>query len=201
MRTLCILLCFGAALLVSGGAALGAKAPGPVTNLPQWSDFSARQSQSLQSLSECEQNEAWCTSPEVKRWAGLINNLREQGKLRQIITVNKWFNRLPYKYDEDAYEQLDYWADTLELLQKRGDCEDFALSKYYTLRQLGFTPEELQVTMVYDRENFINHAVLMVFIDGTRYMMDINSDTTEPSALGKRYKPLYSFNEQTAWYY
>ena len=201
MRTLCILLCFGAALLVSGGAALGAKAPEPVSSLPQWPDFSARQMQSLQSLSDCEQNEAWCATPEVKRWAGLIGNLREQGKLRQIITVNKWFNRLPYKYDEYAYDRLDYWADTIELLQKRGDCEDFALSKYYTLRQLGFTPEQLQVTMVYDRENFTNHAVLMVYIDGTRYMMDINSDATEPSALGKRYKPLYSFNEQTAWYY
>jgi predicted transglutaminase-like cysteine proteinase len=198
MRTLCILLCFGAALTVYGGAASGAtvRPPEPVINLPQWPDFSARQMQSLQSLSNCEQNEASCETPEVKRWAGLIGDLRAQGKLRQIITVNKWFNRLPYKYDDE-----DYWADTLELLQQRGDCEDYALSKYYPLRELGFAPEQLQVTVVYDKESFINHAVLMVYIDGTRYMMDINSDQTEPSAMGKRYKPLYSFNEQTAWFY
>lgn len=202
MRILCLLMCFGAALLVSGGAALGtaARPPEPVANLPQWQDFSARQSQSLIELSTCEQNADWC-SPEMKRWAGLIGDLRPQNRLRQIITVNKWFNRLPYKYDEDAYQQTDYWADTKELLTSRGDCEDFALSKYYTLRQLGFAPEQMQVTMVYDRENFINHAVLMVYIDGTRYMMDIYSDTTEPSAMGKRYKPIYSFNEETAWFY
>ena len=202
MRTLCILLCFGAALLFGGGLASGAsKAPEPVEKLPQWSDFSARQSLSLEALTLCEQNEAGCSSPEIKRWAGLIENLRAENKLRQIITVNKWFNRLPYKYDEYAYDQLDYWADTRELLTTRGDCEDYALSKYYTLRQLGFSQDELKIMVVYDKDNFTNHAVLMVYMDGTRYMMDINSDATEPSAMGKRYKPLYSFNEQTAWFY
>lgn len=198
MRTLCILLCFGAALLIFGGEASGAapRPPEPVGSLPQWPDFSARQTLSLEALSSCEQDEAVCSSPEVKRWADLVGTLREQGKLRQIITVNKWFNRLPYKYDDE-----DYWADTLELLQRKGDCEDFALSKYYTLRELGFTADELQVMVVYDKDTFTNHAVLMVYMNDTRYMMDINSDQTEPSAMGKRYKPLYSFNEQTAWFY
>jgi predicted transglutaminase-like cysteine proteinase len=202
MRMVVVILCFGAVWLgFSGNIFGGGRGPAPVSSLPQWNDFSARQDLSLVALAHCEQDEMRCASPEVKRWANLIDQLRPQNKLRQIITVNKWFNRLPYKYDEYAYDQLDYWADTQALLINRGDCEDYALSKYYTLRQLGFSAEELKVTVVYDKQNFTNHAVLMIYTNGTRYMMDINSDATEPSALGTRYKPLYSFNEKTAWFY
>jgi len=173
---------------------------GPVDQLPHWSDFATRQNTSLQALQACEQNPQNCSSEEVQRWAKLIETLRGQNKLRQIITVNGWFNRLPYKYDQYAYGKDDYWADTLELLVKRGDCEDVALSKYYTLRELGFTPDELKVTMVYDTQTYADHAVLMVYINNTRYMLDLDDDT-DPYLMDMRYRPIYSFNEQTAWYY
>lgn len=173
----------------------------PVGQLTEWPDFLQRQTRSLQALNLCASNANNCESPEIQRWAGLIQNLRGQNRLRQIITVNKWFNRLPYKYDDVAYNSADYWADTRELLKYRGDCEDYALSKYFTLRQLGFTPDQLKIAVVYDKQSYSNHAVLMVHIDGTRYMMDINGDSTDPSPMGPRYRMLYSFNEKTAWYY
>lgn len=173
----------------------------PVESLPLWRDFSARQSASLQALSSCEQNPALCPSKEIERWSKLVNDLRLQNKLRQIITVNRWFNRLPYKHDEYAYDTLDYWADTEELLLKRGDCEDYALSKYYTLRRLGFTPEELKIAVVYDNITYTNHAVLMVYTNGTRYMLDINADDTRADKMDYRYQTIYTFNEKTAWFY
>jgi len=173
----------------------------PVTQLPQWHDFSARQDRSLQALALCEQDTALCESKEVERWAGLVKDLRPQNRLRQIITVNRWFNRLQYKHDEYAYNKLDHWADTAEMLKSRGDCEDMALGKYYTLRQLGFTPDELKVAMVFDRLTNTHHSVVMIYTDGTRYMMDINSDDTDPSPMEYRYKSIYSFNEKTAWFY
>jgi predicted transglutaminase-like cysteine proteinase len=173
----------------------------PVSELPKWQDFSARQERSLEALGACLQDKTQCASEEIVRWTKLVEDLTPQNKLRQMITVNRWFNRLPYKYDEYAYETLDYWADTAELLLKKGDCEDYALSKYYTLRQLGFTPDELKITVVYDSYNYTNHAVLMVYTGGTRYMLDINADDMNPEDLGLRYKPLYAFNEKTAWFY
>lgn len=173
----------------------------PVENLPMWRDFSARQSRSIEELSTCLQDQAKCASKEIERWAKLVNDLRPQNKLRQIITVNRWFNRLPYKHDEYAYNTLDYWADTQELLQKKGDCEDYALSKYYTLRSLGFTPEELKVVVVYDNITYTNHAVLMVYTNGTRYMLDINADDTDADKMDYRYETIYTFNEKTAWFY
>lgn len=173
----------------------------PVSKLPQWHDFSLRQQDAIAALEVCEQNERACRSADVARWAKLIDDLKTQNRLRQIITVNRWFNRLPYKHDEYAYNTLDYWADTAALLERRGDCEDYALAKYYTLRQLGFSPEELKVAVVYDSEEYLNHAVLMVYVGGTRYMLDINGDDTDPSPMTYRYKTLYTFNENKAWFY
>ena len=173
----------------------------PVTALPQWQDFQYRQSRSLNALSLCERDPESCQPKELGRWVKLLDDLKYQNRLRQIITVNRWFNRLPYRHDEYAYDTLDYWADTAELLEKRGDCEDYALSKYYTLRELGFSPDELKIMVVYDEVAYVNHAVLMVYIDGTRYMLDINADSTDPWEMGNRYRPIYGFNEQTAWFY
>lgn len=196
---LCLLACLCVAVPVF--AAKPSPRQEPVTALPQWNDFSARQQRSLQALAHCEQNPALCESKEIERWTGLVNDLKAQNKLRQLITVNRWFNRLPYKYDEYAYNTIDYWADTAELLSKRGDCEDFALSKYFTLRRLGFSPDELKITVVYDQEKYLNHAVLMVYTGGTRYMLDSNSDDMGPSPMEYRYKTIYAFNENTAWFY
>ncbi len=171
-----------------------------VASLPLWTDFMARQTKALESLSACEQDRTVC-SPEMERWANLIQSLRGENRLRQIITVNRWFNRQTYKYDEYAYQTLDHWADTGEFLAQRGDCEDYALAKYFTLRQLGFTAEELKITVVYDSIKYLNHAVLMVYMDKTRYMLDMNSDSTDPDPMDYRYQTVYTFNENKAWFY
>lgn len=203
MRFLLVLL---ALICACAPAIAGAKPPAatkvqPVEQLPHWNDFAQRQSRSLQALDTCERDKTLCQSKEIERWTKLVDDLRPQNKLRQIITVNRWFNRLPYKYDEYAYNTLDYWADTEELLLKRGDCEDYALSKYYTLRRLGFSPDELKVAVVYDTITYTNHAVLMVYTNGTRYMLDINADDTTADKMDYRYRTLYTFNEKTAWIY
>lgn len=196
------LLCMALLMVFStaGLAAMPAREE-PVTTLPQWQDFESRQNRSLSALYDCKKNSESCQPKEIERWAKLVGDLKYQNKLRQIITVNRWFNRLPYKHDQYAYDTIDYWADTSELLEKKGDCEDYALSKYYTLRELGFTPDQLKIMVVYDQVAYLNHAVLMVYIDDTRYMLDINGDSTDPWEMGNRYRPIYGFNEQTAWFY
>ena len=170
-----------------------------VAVLPQWSDFIRRQTLSLQTLHQC-QTGMECPA-DITRWAGLIQTLQPQNKFRQLITVNKWFNRIQYKFDEDAYNTIDYWADTSELLDTKGDCEDYALSKYFTLRQLGFQPDQLKIIAVRDTLSYDNHAVLLVTMDKARFLLDINTDDMDPSALNTRYKPIYAFNENKAWFY
>ncbi len=172
-----------------------------VTSVPKWQDFIERQNQSLSALQACEENQSLCESDGIQKWHDLVKGLKSENKLRQLITVNRWFNRIPYKHDEYAYDAIDYWADTKQLIEQKGDCEDYALAKYFTLRLLGFSSEDMKINIVYDQDNYLNHAVLVVRVNDARYLLDINSDSMDPSPMNQRYKKLYSFNEQFAWWY
>lgn len=78
----------------------------------------------------------------------LVMNLRQQGatEKQEVAAVNIFFNRMPRALDEQVWGQKDYWATPDELMQKhRGDCEDVAIAKYFTLRKLGITDDHLRL--------------------------------------------------------
>jgi predicted transglutaminase-like cysteine proteinase len=56
------------------------------------------------------------------------------------VETNRFLNDWRYKPDDQNYGQRDYWATPLEFLRRSGDCEDYAIAKYVTLRELGFAP-------------------------------------------------------------
>lgn len=68
----------------------------------------------------------------------------------RVAAVNDFYNhRLRYRDDIDAWGEIDYWASPLEALQQgSGDCEDFALAKYFTLVAMGLPPERLRLVYV-----------------------------------------------------
>lgn len=83
----------------------------------------------------------------LQDWKALVEqsiSLRDEDKLRR---VNAFFNsNILYGEDQDVWGQADYWASPQEtLIQGAGDCEDFALAKYFTLRLLGITEKNLRL--------------------------------------------------------
>ena len=56
----------------------------------------------------------------------------------QLQAVNRFLNDWRYQADQQNYGRRDYWATPLEFLRRSGDCEDYAIIKYVSLRQLGF---------------------------------------------------------------
>ncbi len=86
----------------------------------------------------------------VSAWRELLTQsagLPEEIRLRR---VNDFFNRR-VRFDEDSaiWGQSDYWATPLETLgRSEGDCEDFAIAKYITLKLVGVSPDKLRLTYV-----------------------------------------------------
>jgi predicted transglutaminase-like cysteine proteinase len=74
-------------------------------------------------------------------------------------------NRLPYNTDADLYGRPDYWASPLEFLVNGGDCEDYAIAKYVSLRMLGVPDEDMLITVGWSQEQDAHHAVLVVDAD------------------------------------
>jgi predicted transglutaminase-like cysteine proteinase len=88
----------------------------------------------------------------VRRLNSLLIAMEELINLPEveiIIGVNRFFNQLEYRSDMSTWHKKDYWASRLEFLGKgQGDCEDFAVAKFLTLKQLGVPQEKLFLTYV-----------------------------------------------------
>ena len=68
----------------------------------------------------------------------LKNSLYESNKFFKLESVNNFFNQVRYVSDINTWNKKDYWASRDEFLEKgQGDCEDFAIAKYTTLKELG----------------------------------------------------------------
>jgi predicted transglutaminase-like cysteine proteinase len=96
----------------------------------------------------------------VRRFSGLTGR-------ELFAAVNRHYNGFPYQADRAAGGSSDRWASPLVFLQRSGDCEDFALAKYLTLRMLGVSETAMAVLLLRDRSNGRDHAVLLVR-DGAR---------------------------------
>lgn len=80
-------------------------------------------------------------------WQSLIAHSTHLSDAEKLKAVNAFFNeQILYREDLDLWGQLDYWATPLETLELgAGDCEDFALAKYFTLRLLGISEHSLRL--------------------------------------------------------
>lgn len=132
-------------------------------------------------------------------WPAVREKLASRPAMEQLAGVNSFFNRFPYRLDMEAYGVLDYWATTGEFAARSGDCEDYAISKYYALRQLGVPPDRMRIVVVMDSIRNLAHAVLAVYMDGTALILDNVSNLILPHTRLTHYKPQFSVNENNRW--
>lgn len=88
-----------------------------------------------------------------RAWRELIVSaaaLPDQERLKQ---VNQFFNRTVVFADDVAvWGQTDYWATPFETMGKgAGDCEDFVIAKFFTLKLIGVPVDKLRLIYVYAR--------------------------------------------------
>ncbi|MBS7661136.1 transglutaminase-like cysteine peptidase [Pseudomonas lalucatii] len=95
-------------------------------------------------------------------WNQLIENSRYLPEREKLAAVNQFFNRqLRFLSDTVLWKQSDYWATPIEtLVQGAGDCEDFSLAKYFTLRKLGVPEARLRITYARELTRGEAHMVL-----------------------------------------
>jgi predicted transglutaminase-like cysteine proteinase len=126
----------------------------------------------------------------------------------RLRAMNDFFNgRLAYREDIDNWGQIDYWASPLESLSKgAGDCEDYAIAKYFTLAALGIPQARLR--MVYVRANIAGapdgptpHMVLAYYArPGAEPLVLDNLDPAIRTAAERTdLTPVFSFNTEGLW--
>ncbi|MBQ7617733.1 MAG: transglutaminase-like cysteine peptidase, partial [Desulfovibrio sp.] len=124
-----------------------------------------------------------------------------QGKkgLELLRYVHNFWNKWPYREDLLNWGQQDYWATPAEFLKKSGDCEDYAIIKYFTLKELGVPPEKMRIVVLRDTVRNLAHAVLVVYLDQEAYVLDNLSNAVLSHSRFSHYLPQYSVNELGRW--
>ncbi len=142
-------------------------------------------------------------------WQKMHNAATTATESSRVDTVNQFFNRrIRYVDDVVVWGQTDYWATPLETLNKgAGDCEDYAVAKYFTLLALGIPPSRLRLTYVraaMSRDGqitFVPHMVLAYYPHPGREPLVLDSlvDSIKPASARPDLRPVFSFNSDGLW--
>ena len=120
-------------------------------------------------------------------------------KMELLRYVNSFWNTWPYVEDIVNWRQEDYWEIPAEFLKKSGDCEDYSIIKYFTLKELGIPPESMRVVVVRDTIRNFAHAVLVVYLNDDAFILDNLSNSVLSHTKVRQYSPQYSVNEFGRW--
>ena len=128
-------------------------------------------------------------------WRRYLDSIRGLPFLERVAAVNSFVNAYDYEEDDDNWGASDYWAAPGEFFAKNGDCEDFAIAKYYSLRALGVPAERMRIVVLQDRSRRIPHAVLTVRWVGPDLILDNLSPDLRVWDQVPHYTPIYAINE------
>ena len=167
--------------------------------LPQWQHVLRQIARERPIYRACAEAAETCPTRSAIAWQAMLRSEVGRPPFEQIQAVNQFLNQWQYKTDEQNYGQRDYWATPLEFLRRSGDCEDYAIAKYVSLRQLGFDAENLRLVVLRDIVRDLPHAVLAVYLDGDVYVLDNLTTAVLPQEQISQYVPYYSINETTRW--
>jgi len=137
-------------------------------------------------------------------WLQIVYTAKSQSDETRLKQINDFVNRtIIFEDDLSIWQQTDYWATPMETIgQGRGDCEDFAIFKYLSLRLAGIPDSKLRLIYVKARLNTANgpiqqaHMVLAYYPSPTAepLVLDNLDATIRPASRRKDLFPVFSFN-------
>lgn len=163
--------------------------------LPQWQRVLDEIAEETSIYQGCARAEIACEPRALLAWQAMLKGQEGNDPVAQLRAVNRFVNRWQARTDQDNYDKIDYWASPLTFLKHSGDCEDYAIMKYTSLRQLGFGAEQLRLVVVRDVLRDLAHAVLAVHVDDDVFILDNQFQAVLPQHMVSQYLPYYSVNE------
>jgi predicted transglutaminase-like cysteine proteinase len=122
---------------------------------------------------------------------------------KKLILINDFFNKkIEFVSDFEHWQKKDYWATPLEFVASgAGDCEDFAIAKYFSLLAAGVAEDKLRITYVKALKQNQAHMVLTYFATPQAIPLVLDNLIPQIKKATKRKDllPVYSFNGSGLW--
>ena len=191
------------------GAAAQARAAdlGPMTesrfdallSLPQWREVARQLPHEAAVVRACLKGT--CGSPAARRLAAVVARGAGHDRSTQLRTVHELVNKQPYREDIEQFERDDLWQTPLDFARRGGDCEDFAIAKYFVLRLLGFPAADLRIAVLTGVETNEVHAVLLARLAGEWQVLDNREEQPRPLRRYTGWIPQYAVSESAGFRY
>lgn len=136
------------------------------------------------------------------QWQELVDKNQNESEENKLELVNDFFNKVQFIDDIIHWNKKDYWATPLEMLATdAGDCEDYSIAKYFTLKALGVPENKLYITYVKAIRLNQAHMVLTYFETpkSIPLVLDNLNKRILKASSRKDLVPIYSFNGDGLW--
>jgi predicted transglutaminase-like cysteine proteinase len=137
-----------------------------------------------------------------KRYQAFLKEAESYDLMKKLNRVNSKINRIIPAYDKQSQNMDDYWLTPKEfMILGRGDCEDYAIAKYFSLKDLGIDTKKLYLAVVRVRKNKTLHMVILYFKTKTSIPFVLDNLSWKILPLDKR-KDLavkFIFNEHSSF--
>jgi predicted transglutaminase-like cysteine proteinase len=166
-------------------------------------DFAIQLSEKV--LASAERKYGVAARQRLVAWTRLIAENKKKGEAEKLKLANDFFNEVPFATDIEHWGIQDYWATPTEMLASNGgDCEDYAIGKYFTLLALGVGVDRLRITYVKARNlppADQAHMVLTYYAkpDAIPLVLDNLVTDIKPGSQRPDLLPVYSFNGDGLW--
>lgn len=138
----------------------------------------------------------------VRDWQQLLSTSHNLPIDEKLYQVNNFFNELEFVDDIDHWGKDDYWATPVEFLATEGgDCEDFVIAKYFSLKELGVPAEKLRLMYVTATRLRQAHMVLAYYEEANSVPLVLDNINRRilPASRRRDLLPVYSFNGDGLW--
>ncbi|WP_354624538.1 transglutaminase-like cysteine peptidase [Psychromonas sp. MME2] len=135
-------------------------------------------------------------------WFNVMETALPLSSLDKLEKINNFFNLLHFVDDIKLWGLKNYWATPVEFLGVNGgDCEDFAIAKYFTLLELGIPDEKMRITMVKAVKLNQYHMVVAYYEtpNAIPLILDNLIGQIKPANQRQDLIPVYSFNGKQLW--
>jgi len=171
----------------------------PAAHWSAWQDTLDRHQSERETIHECLGNEDACP----RRLKGLRHILLKGAELeleQQIRLVNRYINRHRYKDDRISSRSAtgNQWETLTEFLRRGGDCEDFAVAKYFVLREFGVEAEDMRIVIGRESRRATHHAMLAIRFEGDVWLLE-NDNSIHRNGFQDINRFVYAINEQGIW--
>ena len=149
-------------------------------------------------LAQCRAEPDQCGSPAARHFLAFVDEARKQTGRARIDAVNNLINgAIRYTSDLEQHGMIDVWLSPLATLASgRGDCKDYAIAKYFALRDAGVALEDLRLVLVRDRSVQQDHAVVAVRDKGRWLILDNRYSRLLEAAEAHQFLPLFAIDHE-----